>query len=372
MTLLTAQRAGSPTPALAKAHHGSHAHLVTQVDAKDAPLGDIDAVVVPTVRRSSCLRDSIELADKLGCQLLALCSRESRAADVVRLGFDMDVRVDAVDFSPDLLPLDHSSARVGLKYTQFTHDSDLSGKRNLGLLLGRMLGWRRVLFLDDDITRIATSDVRAAAGLLDSYDAVGLENHGFPDNSVVCHAHRATGGWQDTFVSGGMLAIAADRVDEFFPDIYNEDWFFLCGVAGIAVTGSACQMHYDPFFDPDRARQEEFGDFLAEGLYWLRDEGWPAAEADMAFWEWFLDMVRRGLIHEVLAKLCRHPANAQRDRMIHSLAAAQQASRWITPQLCVEFIEAWQHDRRCWRDLLASLPQAASVEEAVNLLERLR
>ena len=44
---------------------------------------------------------------------------------------------------------------------------------------------------------------------------------------MVCHAIRDTGGKQGTFVGGGALAVAVDRVDSFFPDIYNEDWFYL-------------------------------------------------------------------------------------------------------------------------------------------------
>ena len=33
--------------------------------------------------------------------------------------------------------------------------------------------------------------------------------------------------------------------------------------------GHAKQAEYDPFANPDRARREEFGDLLAEGLYAL-------------------------------------------------------------------------------------------------------
>ena len=69
--------------------------------------------------------------------------------------------------------------------------SDLSAKRNLGLVLSRLLGWSRVLFLDDDITELNPADMRQASGLLDTHDAVGLHVGGFPDNSVVCHAYKS-------------------------------------------------------------------------------------------------------------------------------------------------------------------------------------
>ena len=45
---------------------------------------------------------------------------------------------------------------------------DLSIKRNLGLVLARMLGWQRLMFLDDDIFDVTKEDVDAlAAGLSD-------------------------------------------------------------------------------------------------------------------------------------------------------------------------------------------------------------
>ena len=38
--------------------------------------------------------------------------------------------------------------------------TDLSTKRNVGLILARMLGWRRIFFLDDDIRDINPADVQ--------------------------------------------------------------------------------------------------------------------------------------------------------------------------------------------------------------------
>ena len=58
----------------------------------------------------------------------------------------------------------------------------------------------------------------------------------------------------------------------FFPEQYNEDWFFFSRLTArrdLAHVGYATQAPYDPFADPVRAQQEEFGDLLAEGLYAL-------------------------------------------------------------------------------------------------------
>ncbi len=109
----------------------------------------------------------------------------------------------------------------------FTRKSDLSTKRNIALVLARQLGWSRILYLDDDITGLTADDVERASSLLDSFNAVGFRIGGYPDNSVVCHAYREAGGQQDSFVGGGALAVEISRCDSFFPDIYNDDWFYL-------------------------------------------------------------------------------------------------------------------------------------------------
>ena len=111
--------------------------------------------------------------------------------------------------------------------TMFERKTDVSTKRNLALVLSHALRWKRVVFLDDDIRVPDPSDLSKAVGLLDSHSAVGLAIGGFPDNSMVCHAFRQAGGWQDTFIGGGALAVGIKDNRSFFPNVYNEDWFFV-------------------------------------------------------------------------------------------------------------------------------------------------
>ena len=104
----------------------------------------------------------------------------------------------------------------------------------------------------------------------------GMVCRDFPDNSVVCHARRLAGFPQDNFVSGSVLGVNCDDLPfPFFPDIYNEDWFFFSKAVArleLANVGDAAQRPYKPFADPERARHEEFGDLLAEGLFSLIGE----------------------------------------------------------------------------------------------------
>jgi hypothetical protein len=273
----------------------------------------------------------------------------------------------AIDFDtlPDCLPSFETSAVVS--DSRFERFTDLSQKRNLALLLSRTAGWRRVLLLDDDIRQVSASDVCAAAGLLKRYDAVGLRNRGFPDNSVVCHVSREVGYKQDQFIGAGGLVIAPGKAETFFPDIYNEDWFYLLGCREpfrLAVTGRMRQKSFNPYADPDRARREELGDCLAEGLFWLLDNGRPIDDADVSHGQQFLDH-RRRFIDSLLLKL--NPDLESNVEMIAALKAARKICWALTekPDICEGYVRLWRSDLVRWRQFLGNMPERIGVEKAL-------
>ena len=97
----------------------------------------------------------------------------------------------------------------------------------------------------------------ALAAALEDHSVSALIPKQYPDNSVVCHAHRLGGGHQDVFASASGIGVRCDR-DElaFFPNVYNEDWFFFADEAAshrIAKVGESRQRKYDPYDDPRRA-----------------------------------------------------------------------------------------------------------------------
>jgi hypothetical protein len=355
-------------------HSGSHRKLLSAPEPPEVNGRKLDAIIVPSARPAGHLRHAFRLATAHGCTLVVLCSHRSRAdaviAESTARGHRIDiVAVDLPDRQPSLLPRLATSDLVA--GTIFHREADTSLKRNLGLVIARMCGWRSVVFLDDDIKVRDQLDLRRVAGLLGQYDMVGLDIGGYPDNSVVCHANRETGGDQDTFVGGGALAFAADRVDSFFPRIYNEDWFFLLGEHGlrdVAVAGRATQRRYDPFADPDRARAEEFGDTLAEGVLALLDRGRRLRNADKEFWRTYL-RTRRTLIEDVQARVDESTMDARtRSRITASLAAARERLRLINPELCVEYLKCWLADGHAWRTMLAGLPGSRDIEVALKTL----
>ncbi|MFI0418486.1 hypothetical protein [Spongiactinospora sp. 9N601] len=350
-------------------HHGSHRHLLA-AGRPAAPLGRVDALVVPTARRAAALRHAAGLARALAVPLVALCSRWASAAGAAKAADAAGAALLAIDV-PEArsLALPALATTDLLADTKFERRTDVSAKRNLGLLIARMVGWRRIVFLDDDITVSDRGDLLRAARLLDVYDGVGLSIGGFPDNSVVCHAHRRTGGYQETFIGGGALAVDPVRTTSFFPDIYNDDWFYLLDdkrLRRVAVTGRAFQAPYDPFAHPDRARAEELGDVLAEGVYSLLDVGGTVRHADRGFWVGFLGR-RRRFIDDVSRRVERCPDTPERRRMTLSLKAAHGRLQFITPDLCADYLHAWLADRTRWRRFARRLPTPVRLERALTL-----
>lgn len=347
-------------------HHLSHTHLLAPVGDRPAP-APIDAIIVPSFRPAAVLDHVFELATVLQCRVLVLCSGESRAAEVVGRAPATVPGVIAIDVTRlhHLLP-SFRTTRM-LDGTNLHQATDLSFKRNLGLLVARTAGWHRVVFLDDDIEVRDHSGLSRAAALLDRFDAVGMFNLGYPDNSVVCHALRRVGGKQGTFVGGGGVLVAPHRSFSFFPKIYNEDWFYLLTphrLAKVGLFGSMAQQEYDPFASPGRAVNEEFGDCLAEGLFWVLDNGGRIAHADLAHWRSFLRR-RRALIDRITAMAMARPIE-RKGAMLASLNAARRQLTMITPELCVDFIHAWQQDRRQWTAFVGRFPTQLNLTVALK------
>jgi hypothetical protein len=360
-------------------HHGSHRDLLwshTEVPAGLSRSQGVDAIIVPTARNPACLVEAAALARELDCTLVTLHSTKWTSAARAAQRIPADVDLIAIDMpEPARLNLPSWETSRLLAGTVFARRTDVSAKRNLALMLARMLGWSRILFLDDDITRLRPEHVRHASGLLATYNAVGLHIGGFPDNSVVCHAYREAGGSQQTFVGAGALAVDIRRNQSFFPDIYNEDWFFLLdgdkGLQSTAVTGGVSQYPYDPFRSPDRARAEELGDVLAEGIYWLLDQSRSIIDADQDYWRSFLER-RRHFITDVLRMVEANDAlePPDRARRIDALKGSLGRRALIRPSLCNNYLRAWSKDRDRWLRHLKRLPKGQSREAALAKLSK--
>jgi hypothetical protein len=250
-------------------------------------------------------------------------------------------------------------------------------------LLARLHGWSKIAFVDDDIKLVGNRNIARLAGQLERHQVAGMLVRRFPDNSVVCHARRLAGFAQDVFVTGAVLGVHCSSLPfSFFPDIYNEDWFFFAEEAAnrrLPRVGQAVQAEYDPFANSGRARREEFGDLLAEGLYALMGEEDPSVPfeeqlrgATMQYWSRFID-ARREVISETKTRLSRFMGRDEENEYlsaaIGSLGAADSQLDSIEAGHCVNFIEAWREDLRCWQKFSNGVNNVGSTRAAMDFLE---
>lgn len=359
--------------------HNTHGELVGQAQSPvSLSSGALDAIIVPASRPAKHLDHAIRLAQAAGCRLVVLCSRQARADEVSEL---LASRPCAESVVIDLPPgyghqwLEFATSgpqKIGhLPEARAARDSDLSIKRNIGLILARMLGWGRVFFMDDDIRNVSVDALRRTVSMLGPrYHTAGMRVTEFPDNSVVCHAHRATGRFQDVLVTGSVLAVDCTAPIGFFPDVYNEDWLFFYDDAAEHRLGSsgleATQLRYDPFDHPERAARQEFGDVLAEGLYALLHRRQNTSYATQDYWINFLD-ARMGFLEAIIARADRAPAEVQQ-KLLNSVRAARDCSAQIEPEFCEHYVRLWRKDLGRWEQTLTKIPQVPSIAKALSEL----
>jgi hypothetical protein len=335
------------------------------------PRQHLDTIVVPTVRPLS-LRPAIALAEEIGCTLVMLCSTAEQAAEAVSEYGSLDkvlvtyVSPFAAENLPPFLTSQHPQIDIGISC-----HVDIARKRNVGLLLARLCGWRTIMFLDDDIRGMTVSAVVEAAAMTEGYRAAGFRIGDYPDNSVVCHAHRLAGGAQGVFPGGSALVVDVGQSDTMFPPIYNEDWLFLFDAVqsrSVVLAGTLAQLEYNPFARPQRAVSEEFGDVIAEGLYRLLHQGGTVIDATQAYWRSTLERRFRLIDHITDELLLRRGDGPVTRYALMSLVAARERLADITELACLSFVHAWRTDVDTWRRQLTNLPVLADLAAAAKYL----
>jgi hypothetical protein len=366
-------------------HQQSHASLLSDVSAACVPFtrSRLDAIVIPAAR-ASLPQHLITLAAAMSVPIVVLCSRQAQIERVAaRVAATFGARGLVIDV-PEGYPQTWSPLTSGEAYRQVSanRSSDLSVKRNIGLRLARLRGWKKILFVDDDISLLRAQHIKQLAAQLDRHPVAAMASREFPDNSVVCHARRLAGFKQDVFVSGAVLGVNTQHpAMSFFPDIYNEDWFFFARHAAsrsLPKVGEVGQDEYEPFADPQRAKREEFGDLLAEGMYGLFESGglWSdhlRAAATPRFWRQVMTG-REFLIQETSQRLS---ALMNKDGALDSwtmteahksLSYAETQLEAISPELCVDFIRNWQQDEENWQSVVRKDKTGLSERDALDEL----
>jgi hypothetical protein len=358
-------------------HLSNHDQLLRRLDWRPGTRlsgRPLDAIIVPAARRAQHLQAFMDLAACYGTTLVVLASHDCDVEEAAALMAQTPRRGRAV-FVNVPLKHEHDLLRLETSGDQFRavsgdRLSNLSLKRNLGLLLARLRGWNKIMFLDDDVT-VTLEQVARVAHHLDGNRFAGLKTVSFPDNSVVCHANRRIGRPQGIFVSGAALGVntSAGRRLDVFPDVYNEDWFAFAGEAsssGVAHVGNVRQLPYNPFENPQRAAHEEFGDLVAEGLYALFNDGLSLSSATATYWAGFIGE-RRRLIAKIASEI-DHNDTHELVQAAKSLKSALYQLDMVTPSDCTDFLKAWQEDRHRFDTNARRLIGRHSYADAFSIL----
>ena len=351
-------------------HIESHTALLSQSTDAECPSRVLDAIVTPTIRPQS-LRTAALLASDIGCSLVVLCSTPEQATQAVAECMP-HINDTCVTWVPQCVEGTWLSFLTTVHLENEVERSchaDIARKRNVGLLLARMCGWRTIMFLDDDIRDLTAAAVSQATALTSHFQAAGFKISHYPDNSVICHAYRLIGGEQATFPGGSALVVDVERCNTLFPPIYNEDWLFLFDAVqnrSVTVAGVGSQLEYQPFAHSRRAASEEFGDVVAEGLYRLLHEGADVTDTTCAYWRSVLDR-RFQLIDHIAAQLLLREGPVAGGALM-SLAAARKRLTAISPLACASFVNAWRTDVNVWRHTLLDLPALGDLADAAKYL----
>lgn len=334
----------------------------------------LDLVAVPASRPAENLRHAAEVAALAGAHLLVLCSGRTRAGAAHRVVTEVlpSDRVTVVEVSASVGTLSGLTLKADASELVKDRRSDTSLKRNLAIALARSLGWRRLLFLDDDVRGLAGRELDIARSVLTDRRgapaAVGWAFDDYPDNSMVCHAYREAGGPQRTFIGAGALAIRIDDETPFFPLMYNEDWLFMLplmlkGRSNLVLAGTLTQDRFDPFAVPADAVKQEAGDLLAESLFRLIHRKQPMERAlEPGYWR---DMLahRRKFIVAIKGRVAGQDSGKICDALDKALLMQHKQAAW--PTELRTWVLNWQGDLGRWKVWLGRLNPAETMAQAL-------
>jgi hypothetical protein len=147
---------------------------------------------------------------------------------------------------------------------------NLGYSRNYALVLAKTMKLRKVFFMDDDIIVNGKKLIHKLLSLLDTYDFVGSKITGMIDDSVTGYIVRELQYTVEEYYSGGFIAFNPSAVEEFFINLYNEDWIWMYFNElkySACLFGTVRQIPYDNFKNAaKKAINQEIGEVIIDGI----------------------------------------------------------------------------------------------------------
>lgn len=352
----------------------------------------IDTIIVPQGRSAEHIDHAAYLARDVGARLISLCSHEAKAEQVAavleRMG---DFEWIAIDIPPGYtIPgVEFLAHKTIPEIAQKDPDWNLSDKRNLGQLMARLAKSERAFFHDDDLYILAKALGKVGL-MLSNMEIAGLRCGLYPDRSAKMHVRRMIADYHMTrrpldhatasLVSGNSMGFNVRRLRRPFPPgVYNEDWVLqqpsVVKKQAALAEDYYYQSAYNPL-DPERARQEEFGEVLIAGMFHDIEDAWenPAQPhlQDRFFWEKILEAERefaQNLLDGIEAvpnkryraytpdPRTQQPMPYQQQQELRgSLLAGLDVNVDLDGQNFVDYHEVWREDNIRWADMLNRLP----------------
>lgn len=171
---------------------------------------------------------------------------------------------------------------------------DIPYKRNIALGNAEQNGYKTICLLDDDIRLDDASLYKARQALHEGVELGSFHVLDYPDVSTIDHIERLIRQRPSRVsIGGNCLFLRMDAVSSFFPDAYNDDWYFIfkhIGHKRIATFGQTYQRPYQPWKDLDRVGFEQFGDIIIEGAKNNIKNGRPVFQGDAIYWQNILNV----------------------------------------------------------------------------------
>lgn len=273
-------------------------------------MADKNGIFIFTKNREKLLKKATIALAPLGYSILVV---DDTPNDAVRANISAHCKENRISYhgkegQEDLIKKLRESQLKWDGYLKVLGDGkwNLGYARNHALLLAARHGIENILFIDDDIT-INEQLVKDLFAALRHYDIVGSRVTGMPDDSILGHIASKIGIVQTRLYSGGCLAFKAGIVDEYFMNIYNEDWIWqMMQLKSYKhqLLGDVEQELFDPF---EKWQQkiffQEIGETIVDGLENAIKEGNTLCTTQLSFWN--EQIVERKAYLQYLLDKCR-------------------------------------------------------------------